>query len=246
MKEGSHCRSRDFNLQAQPTETSCGPTCLQAVYHQHGLDYNLEQLIDEIPQNEDGGTLSVQLALHALAHQFEATIYSYNIRVFDPTWRDLQAQEIAGKLGLRLKRTRKEKARSNLQAYIQYVHAGGKLCFDELSPALLKTLLNARHPILTGLSATHLYRNARSNRDNQDDDIYGEPDGHFVLLLEYLADKRQVVIADPYRKNPFCEDLIYTVSVYRLINAIMLGIITYDANMLILKPKSFERNCETK
>jgi hypothetical protein len=39
-----------------------------------------------------------------------------------------------------------------------------------------------------------------------------------------------VLVADPYQDNPYSKDLYYHVPVGRLINAIMLGIVTYDAN----------------
>jgi hypothetical protein len=41
-------------------------------------------------------------------------------------------------------------------------------------------------------------------------------------------------VADPYQDNPYSSDLYYHVPVGRLINAIMLGIVTYDANLLII------------
>ena len=235
-KPPQSCARDGFVINPQPTETSCGQTCLEAVYRFHQHSVPVDTLIAEIAQNDDGGTLSVQLALNALRHGFKTTIYSYNIRVFDPTWENLETQEIAQKLRLRLKRTRKGKARFNLESYIEYLEQGGKVRFNELTPALLEELLDPGIPILTGLSATHLYRYPRSHSNGVDDDIYGNPEGHFVLLLEYLPKTRQVVVADPYQKNPFCADLIYTVDVFRLINAIMLGIITYDANMLMIKP----------
>jgi hypothetical protein len=43
-----------------------------------------------------------------------------------------------------------------------------------------------------------------------------------------------VLVADPYQDNPYSSDLYYHVPVGRLINAIMLGIVTYDANLLII------------
>jgi len=73
-------------LQAQPSETSCGPTCLQAVYAYYGDHLPLARLIDEIPSLETGGTLGVLLGLHALRRGYRATLYSSNLDVLDPTW----------------------------------------------------------------------------------------------------------------------------------------------------------------
>jgi hypothetical protein len=41
-----------------------------------------------------------------------------------------------------------------------------------------------------------------------------------------------VRIADPYSGNPLCDSQYYTLPVQRLINAIHLGSMTYDANLL--------------
>ena len=70
----------------QPDQFTCGPTCLQAVYRYFGDSVPLPKVIDEIPQLEDGGTLAVVMACHALARGYQATIYTYNVHVFDPTW----------------------------------------------------------------------------------------------------------------------------------------------------------------
>ena len=79
-------RGKPFEIQPQPDDTTCGPTCLHAVYKHFGDDISLEQLLDEVPRSESGGTLGVHLANHALARGYEARILTWNLRVFDPTW----------------------------------------------------------------------------------------------------------------------------------------------------------------
>lgn len=46
-----------------------------------------------------------------------------------------------------------------------------------------------------------------------------------------------MIVADPHRENPLSHDNYYKVSSNRLINAIMLGVLTYDANLLVIQPK---------
>src|SRR5271169_3675678 len=70
----------------QPDHLTCGPTCLHAVYRFFGDPISLDEVIDGIPQLEDGGTLAVVMACHALKRDFDATIITYNVQVFDPTW----------------------------------------------------------------------------------------------------------------------------------------------------------------
>lgn len=45
-------------------------------------------------------------------------------------------------------------------------------------------------------------------------------------------------ITDPILPNPFGECRYYNVEIERVINAILLGIITIDANLMIITPLS--------
>lgn len=231
-KKAAH---RRFKIVAQPTETSCGPTCLHSVYQHFEDSYPLEQIIADIPENPDGGTYSVMLANHALSRGYQATIYSYNLRVFDPTWAELTSEQIAPKLAKRREHTTSKRARSNLSAYIQFLENGGQMRFDELDSALLAMLLANDRPLIAGLNSTHLYRSSRLKKNGKDDDVVGEVEGHFVTLFEYDHANKQVLVADPYHKNPLSDSQVYAIAPQRLINSVMLGIVTYDANLLVIE-----------
>ena len=220
----------------QPTESTCGPTCLHAIYRHFKTDLSLERVIAEIPEHEDGGTLSVNLALHALKRGFKAHTDSYNLRVFDPTWWNLEPDELAGKLADRIPYLHNEKLIHTHRLYIEFLERGGRIKFNDLTPDFLQRLLQKGAPILTGLSATYLYQHVRELPDSTDDDIAGSPTGHFVVVNGYDEDSAEVIITDPYQDNPFNPRGRYRVDVHRFINSVMLGIITYDANLLILKP----------
>jgi ABC-type bacteriocin/lantibiotic exporter with double-glycine peptidase domain len=56
----------DFRIEPQPDDTTCGPTCLQAIYRFHGDPVSLDRVIREVETLETAGTLAVLLALHAL------------------------------------------------------------------------------------------------------------------------------------------------------------------------------------
>lgn len=232
-KDALHNR---FEIVAQPTETTCGPTCLHSVYSYHGDTISLEQIISDIPENPDGGTYSVMLANHALKRGYKATIYSYNLRVFDPTWADLHPTVLRDKLALRLQHATSKRSRANLTAYIDFLNLGGRVRFDELTTDLFSKLLRDGNPLIAGLNSTHLYRNARTTKSGKDDDIRGEVEGHFVTLFGYESTTAEILVADPYRRNPLSDSLLYSIDSQRLINAILLGIVTYDANLLLLSP----------
>jgi hypothetical protein len=225
----------------QPNDTSCGPTCLHAIYRFFGQEHPLNQIIEEIPKFEDGGTISVHLASHAQRRGFQSTLYSYNLRIFDPTWWNLSSSQLIDKLQSRIRYLESEKLIHAHLAYIAYLELGGRLKFRDLTPALLQRLLDKGAPILIGLSATYLYQSVRELPNCEDDDIAGQPVGHFVVATGFSEDSHEVIVTDPFEKNPFNPLGEYRVDVHRFINSIMLGIITYDANLLIITPPHIGR-----
>jgi Peptidase_C39 like family len=220
----------------QPDDVTCGPTCLTQVFRFFGYAKTLPDVIAETPRNPDGGTLAVYLGIGALANGFRPTIYPYSLRVFDPTWRDLSRTRIIDKLRQRKTRMDSYKLRRAIDAYVTYLEDGGQLLFDELTRDLLVGLLRGGQPILTGLSATYLYRTPREY-DNQYDDIRGQPAGHFVVICGYYPKSDKFVIRDPSTHSPFSRSGKYSVPAERLIPAILLGDVTYDAVLLVLSPR---------
>jgi hypothetical protein len=224
----------------QPDDTTCGPTSLHAVYRYFHFEIPLQKLITEIKWLQDGGTLAVYLGIDALNRGFNATIYSYNLKIFDPTWDNLTNEKLIFKLEEQLKYKKGLKFEEASMAYIQFLKLGGKLFFQDLTTDLLKSYFDKQVPILTGLSATYLYNCKReftnAKKISVFDDLKGYPMGHFVVLCG-VDEQGMVSVADPYKENPISLDHYYHVNANRLINAIMLGIVTYDANMLIIEPK---------
>jgi hypothetical protein len=226
----------ELEILPQPDDTTCGPTCLHAVYRYWGDEARLDQVIHEVDPLPGGGTLAVSLACHALRRGYQAEIYTYNLQVFDPTWFE-EGVDLAERLRTQQKHKRTRKLGISTDAYLEYLSLGGVVRFEELRPALIRRFLNRNVPILTGLSATYLYRCARE-RDDDYDDVRGEPVGHFVVLSGYDRKKREVTVSDPSHDNPRFRTHRYGVGMNRLITAIALGVMTYDANLLVLTPKA--------
>lgn len=226
----------DLAVLPQPDVTTCGPTCLHAVYQFYRDDTGLEKIIREIQPLPGGGTLAVSLACHALQRGFNARIYTYNLQVFDPTWFE-GTQDIAARLRLQSRLKRRRKLSLATLSYLEFLELGGELRFEELTRDLIRKTLNRNHPILTGLSATYLYGCSREHRDEYDD-TRGEPVGHFVVLTGYDPEDRTVMVADPMQDNPLYGSHYYSVSMDRLLGAILLGIVTYDANLLLITPRN--------
>jgi hypothetical protein len=236
-------RSRlELEIQAQPDDSTCGPTCLHGVYRFYGDALPLPRVIREIAPLASGGTLAVQLACHALRRGYAATIYTYNLSIFDPTWfeRDVDLPE-----RLRAQAEAKEdpRIREATASYLEFLSLGGRVRFEELGTDLLRRFLEREQPILTGLSATYLYGCRRESGEEVlvFDDVRGVPVGHFVILCGYDPETRRVLVADPLQDNPGFGSHSYEVGVNRVLGAILLGALTYDANLLLLEPGAQRR-----
>lgn len=231
----------------QPDDTTCGPTCLHAVYQYHGDPVPLRTVIDEVPSLEGGGTLAVLLGCHALRRGYDATIYTYNLQVFDPTWFRDGTPPLARKLVALAENRSDQKLRNAARAYVDFLGLGGKILFQDLTADLLRRYLKRGIPVLTGLSSTFLYRSARElPGSNESDDVRGLPAGHFVVLSGYRETNREVRVADPWYPNPVSREGQYWVGIPRLVNSILLGILTYDANLLIIERKKPPGRPETR
>lgn len=223
----------------QPDDVTCGPTCLHAVYRFWGEDLPIDQIIREVrPPQESRGSLAVLLAQHALERGYRAKLYVYDLEVFDPTW-FRPGVDVAAKLREQMA----AKADTHLQflsrEYLRFLELGGRLRYEELNTDLLRRLLERGTPVLTGLSATYLYGCSREVDDGDRvfyDDVRGGRTGHFVVLYGYHSDTREVLVADPLRENPGFGDQHYSVGASRLVGAIMLGVLSYDGNLLVLEP----------
>jgi len=228
---------------AQPDGTSCGPTCLHAIYRYLGRREALRKIIARARRLEHGGTYAVFLACDALRRGFDATIYTYNLTVFDPTW-FRPGVNIADRL--RRQRDRKQRDANLVHAtegYLEFLALGGRLRFADLTRALVRGILRRRLPILTGLSSTFLYRSAREYGPHDvPDDIRGGPAGHFVVLAGYDRRERSVLVVDPYGPHPYGKSRRYWINVDRVLGAVLLGIVTHDANLLVINARSTERH----
>ncbi len=229
----------DVQLQQQPNDTSCGPTCLHSIYHFYGDDIPLDRVVREIPELENGGTLAVQLGLHALKRGYRSKVWTFNLRIFDPTWfhNGKPKEGLKEKLAFQVEHRPDEKRRTAAASYLSYLNQGGEIRFGVLSGRLIRNLLQGQFPLIVGLSSTFLYGASREiPSSNAEDDLRGDPCGHFVTLCGYDRKSRLVKVADPYRDHPVSQAGYYHVELDRLINAILLGVLTYDGNLLHIYP----------
>ncbi|MCA9184088.1 MAG: hypothetical protein R3E01_28645 [Pirellulaceae bacterium] len=254
-------KSLELQIQLQPDETTCGPTCLHAVYQYFEDPIPLQQVIDETPTVEGGGTLAVMLASHALRRGYRATIYTYNLAVFDPTWfpnpipvggthsdeedvigaptshPNTAVSDLRDRLATQIEIKKSEKLRRACRAYITFLELGGRIVMQDLNATLIRKHLKKSLPILTGLSSTYMYRCTRILPvTGVPSDVAGVAEGHFVVLCGYDKSRKTVRVADPYLPNIAGHEHYYELGLDRLICSILLGVLTYDANLLIIEP----------
>lgn len=228
-----------FEVRQQPDDVSCGPTCLHGIYRFHGQPLSLGDVLSSVDRLDHGGTLGVLLGLDALRRGFSATLFTYNLDVFDPTWFDGEPRLLGPLIRERLRHKREPRFVAAAEAYDAFLGEGGIVRHRELTPALLSKLVRSGAPPITGLSATYLYGCAREVFDGASstfDSVRGDPVGHFVVLSGVDDNTGRFRISDPSSDNPRHRAGTYWVSPHRLLGAILLGATTYDGNILVIRP----------
>ncbi len=226
----------ELDILPQPDDTTCGPTCLHAVYRYYADDIELSRVIEQVRRLDHGGTYAVYLGLHALRRGYRVRLFTYDLQVFDPTWFRISREDMIERLRARRAAKAGTPLSITLDACLEFLDAGGEVEFEDLNSRLIRTFLKRGVPILTGLSSTYLYQCMREYGEKMDDDdIRGDPTGHFVVLCGYDKEDRTVLVADPMHPNPAFQGLQYVVEMDRVVCAILLGILTHDAEMLIIE-----------
>src|SRR5690606_10587572 len=114
----------------QPDDKARCPTCPPAVYRYFGDAIDLTAVAAAESPLPGGGTLAVWLANHALKRGYKATIYTYNLQVFDPSWFTGDAN-IADRLRAQALATSEEKLGHATEPYLEFLSMGGRLRLGE-------------------------------------------------------------------------------------------------------------------
>jgi hypothetical protein len=219
----------------QPDETTCGPTCLHAVYAYWCDHEPLPAVIKRMRRLDSGGTFAVFLGCDALRKGYRARIYTYNLTVFDPSWFANPRVDMRERLARQQRVKPDPRIYNATEGYLEFLELGGRIRFANLSQALVSGVLRRRLPMLTGLSSTYLYRSPREfGPADQPDDIQGVPQGHFVVIAGWDPQARKVLVVDPYQPHRYGPALRYWLGIDRVVAAILLGIVTHDANVLVI------------
>jgi len=235
----------NLKIRNQPDDESCGPTSLHSIYRYYGDNISLKKVLDTVERVSGGGTVASLLGCHALDRGYDANIFTYNLKLLDPSWfheGQTSSKILSRKLAEQKKYKFSKKENEVSDAYAKFSKKGGNIFLKDLSITLLNSFFKESMPVIAGLSATYLYNTPREFYTEAGtaiyDDVRGKPCGHFVVLCGYDEEDKQLIVADPHRKNPLSGDSYYRVGRNRLINSIMLGVLTYDATLLVISPKA--------
>lgn len=228
----------NIKMISQPDGVSCGPSCLSAIYDYYAKPMPWDKIVQEINGLETGGTLAVFLGCHALQRGFKTTLYSFNLHVIDPTWMLLPQNLLIDKLRKQYNDTQDAKIKLTTAAYIDYLELGGAILFNEMSLEIISHYVQKKIPLLSGVSATYLYKSMRDYTDKNAtifyDEWLGSPSGHFIVLNGCDHKTQTVHIADPFFPNALSTTPYYAVSFSYWLHAFLLGMLTYDAELLAI------------
>ncbi|MBN8548335.1 MAG: peptidase-C39 like family protein [Deltaproteobacteria bacterium] len=224
-----------IRILAQPDGESCGATCLEAVYRYCGLPLEIQTILTTLQTLPGGGTLAPYMGTDARRHSLQATITPYDTRIFDPSWSSMAEPELAENLRRSREYRLEPRTIESVDAYIEFLAAGGKLLFAPLSPTLLTKMLE-KGPIIAGLNATYLYGCAREFESPHGlayDAVRGQTLGHFVVIVGIDICNDAVSILDPQLPNPIsATQQLLRIPTQLLLSAILLGALTYDSALL--------------
>jgi len=233
-----------FEITPQPTETTCGPAALQSVYRHWGFELSVGRVIEDVTRLDGGGTWAVHLGRDALRRGFRARIYTCDLQLFDPSWFTVDGPPLADRLRLQTERRDQPPAlAAQGRAYLDFLERGGEVRMEEMGTELVTRYLRRGIPVIAGLCCTWLYRSTRERWDGEraiPDDLEGTPTGHFVVVHGVDPVHRALALADPFLHRPHPGEHHYDVPIRRFFNALMLGVVTNDAKLLVLRPPAHD------
>ena len=122
------------------------------------------------------------------------------------------------------------------EGYLEFLALGGRIRLADLSPRLVRESSAAGCRSSRPVGDLPVSNDCARCGDDQSDDIRGFPSGR-VVIAGYDFPSRKVLVADPYEPNPYGGTREYWMRMERVGAAVLLGIVTHDANLTVIRPR---------
>lgn len=189
----------DIKPKIQSTSSNCVQTSTSQFLGHYGVEVSPAEIEESVPVrvNSDGqpmGTLFADIGRYIQSsHNRDTSMYVFDSQIIDRSWKDLDQTKIKAHLGLLLesgvKTAKTPYADLHIEAYNQYLAAGGRIEIEKCTNTLLHTLLD-KGPVLAIISFNYMYDYARCSYDETTksyvpDPVNGKVIEHAVLLTGY-------------------------------------------------------------
>lgn len=221
----------------ESADKDSGPTCLAQIYRLHGFERSRATVIERTRRAPDGRILAPHLGLTALEDGLGCEIYSCNLRVFDPTWRDFPDAELAQKLRARREAVDGDSSLQELiGAYIEFIEAGGDVQYHEPTRELITGLLHEGLPVIARINATYLYGTPREF-GGEYEDVRGEAVLRYVVVSGYFPKSGRFIVHDSSPRVPARRLGRYSARWDRFISATLADVTADGPVLLAVRPR---------
>ena len=194
---------------------TCGPTSIQQILEYYGIETSLKDIMNGMFLFDRGGTSSDgAMGDYLLKQGFKVKIYTFDTKMFDPSWFKLSRKELLKKLQKSYNISRGYK-KYNYNGFINFLKHGGKIEFKAITLNEIKNYLKKIYPIMVGVDDSLLYGVKRSRKTFYDDDIRGKVWGHEVVVAGFK--KNKLFVVDPFPRNTFSKKGKYFVDAEKLL-----------------------------
>ena len=234
----------------QPTNNSCSQASLAMLFSYFGKTMVPDAIMAGVPvdKNEQGetwGTINQNLAAWCISQGFTATLYTADFQIIDLSWAGLPKDQLlarmeAAKGSRSIPALGKAWSERYMQAYIDFVNAGGEL---RIQPYMTSALLDEHlpeSPLLICVCFNVLHGTGRSRstglRQSEPDDVNGHLSNHSVLIYG-KDDEGNYLIADPWKEPGF-----HAVQPERLLVAMTAAQMECDNLFFQLRPSTAQNH----
>lgn len=228
-----------LNILPQINHQLSGAETLRGIYAYYGEDISMDDLVVSTTRFSNRRLRPLALAIDALERGYAVTVHCCDTRIFDLSWMGLVSSELKEKLEYHKSKADSVHLTQTFDAYIQILEKGGTIDLSEINRAVIRKAVELKAPIIAAVSATHLFHSKREYLDSKDrpvlDDAKGKTAGHLVAVTAWVG--KEITLHDPYLANPITGKAKYKVYISRLMRSILLGVLSYDAQMVVITKK---------